>query len=97
MTGLPEEFFVCKCVDTFSIEDNTLYFGRCRHKHGYNLCKVDDMSGNMMDILNTEREVLRRAVELASIDAVRGAEEVGKDLANDYIKKARILLEMKNK
>ena len=44
------------CTDNFSIEPHgdgqVLYYGRCNCKHGYNLCRVDDVSYNALEILN---------------------------------------------
>jgi len=50
---------ICDCEDKYTIEDDTLYYGRCNHKHGYNLCKVSDKSFNMLDILNNEGDYKR--------------------------------------
>lgn len=40
----------CDCKDEYSIEPHgdayALYFGRCNHKHGYNLAKISDCSHN---------------------------------------------------
>ena len=46
------DIFNCKCIDRYTVEDNILYYGRCDHKHGFNLCTVSDVSYNMLDILN---------------------------------------------
>jgi hypothetical protein len=36
----------CNCKDEYSIEshgkDYVLYFGRCDHRHGFNLCTLSD-------------------------------------------------------
>ena len=43
-------FTICDCENKYSIElhgyDFALYFGRCGHKHGYNLAKISDCSHN---------------------------------------------------
>ena len=41
---------ICDCKSVYSIEPHgdahTLYFGRCNHRHGYNLAKISDLSHN---------------------------------------------------
>jgi hypothetical protein len=39
-------------VDKFTIEDDTLYFGRDDQRHGYNLGQLTDRSFNALGILN---------------------------------------------
>lgn len=45
-------FEECRCKPEYSIEDSTLYFGRCNHWHGYNLGQLTDIAYNTLDILN---------------------------------------------
>ena len=51
------DFDICDCKDEFTIEPHgdgeVLYFGRCNHKHGFNLCHVTEKSHNVLEILNT--------------------------------------------
>ncbi|MFT5760522.1 MAG: hypothetical protein ACI9LM_005309 [Alteromonadaceae bacterium] len=41
---------ICDCISKYSIEPHgyahALYFGRCNHKHGYNLAKISECSDN---------------------------------------------------
>ena len=41
---------VCKCESSYSIETHgnayALYFGRCKHLHGYNLAKISEPAHN---------------------------------------------------
>jgi len=43
-------FVECSCVSRYSIEpqdgDYALYYGRCRHRHGYNLVTMVDPAFN---------------------------------------------------
>jgi hypothetical protein len=47
----------CKCDDRFIIESHgdghALYFGRCNHRHGFNLGQISDTWPNTLEILNT--------------------------------------------
>ena len=44
----------CGCPYVYTIESDTLFYGRCNHRHGYNLCRVSEVSYNMLEILNNE-------------------------------------------
>jgi len=41
------DFLDCKCKDEYSIEPHgngyALYFGRCPHRHGYNLLHITEV------------------------------------------------------
>lgn len=41
---------ICDCKSKYSIEPHgdahALYFGRCGHRHGYNLARISDLSYN---------------------------------------------------
>ena len=45
-----EDLYVCDCEDKYSIEPHgdahVLYYGRCDHKHGYNLFTISDVAYN---------------------------------------------------
>lgn len=47
-----DPFAECKCKHKYTIIDDTLYFGRCIHFHGYNLGQLTDRSYNCLEILN---------------------------------------------
>ena len=53
----------CTCEHKYSIEDHgdayALYFGRCGHRHGYNLAKVSEVSFNC-DLENIARLLNRK-------------------------------------
>ena len=40
----------CNCKQEYSIEEHgenmALYFGRCNHRHGMNLCTISDIASN---------------------------------------------------
>ncbi len=65
---------ICECEDKFTIEEHgggeVLYFGRCDHKHGFNLCHVTEKSYNILDILNTRTNdaKLSEALEICADD-----------------------------
>jgi predicted RNase H-like nuclease (RuvC/YqgF family) len=75
---LTEKFFApCHHQQIFTIEPHgdgqTLYFGRCNHYHGYNLCAVDEVSYNALEILN---KPLEQKAELEAENAKLKAIEV---------------------
>lgn len=41
---------ICDCENKYSIEQHgdahALYFGRCNHRHGYNLARISEISFN---------------------------------------------------
>jgi hypothetical protein len=43
-------FEICDCQQTYSIEPHgpahVIYFGRCQHRHGYNLATLTELSAN---------------------------------------------------
>ena len=53
-------------AERFTIEDDTLYFGRDNRHHGFNLGKLTDIAYNTLQILNTpvdKAEALEQEVE----------------------------------
>ncbi len=56
---------ICDCESTYSIEKHgdyyALYFGRCGHRHGYNLAKISDISYNC-EIEEIERLLKRKDI-----------------------------------
>ena len=47
-------------VERFTIEGDTLYFGRSNERHGYNLGQLTDRSFNALDILNQHADEIER-------------------------------------
>ena len=43
---------ICECKPKYTLEQHgnakVLYFDRCSHKHGYNLCTISDESDNFV-------------------------------------------------
>jgi hypothetical protein len=41
---------LCSCIDKYSIAEHgngyALYYGRCNHRHGYNLCFLSEFDNN---------------------------------------------------
>jgi hypothetical protein len=58
MSDIIKDMLNCNCKDKYSIEKHgdayALYFGRCDHKHGYNLAKISDLALNC-DLKEIER------------------------------------------
>jgi len=54
---------ICDCESNYSIEPHgenyVLYFGRCNHRHGYNLAALSELSDNCE--LNEIERLLNRA------------------------------------
>jgi hypothetical protein len=50
MSDMIKDILTCNCKEGYTIEkhgdDYALYFGRCNHKHGYNLAKISDIAHN---------------------------------------------------
>jgi len=66
-------FPVCNCKNEYTIEPHAdgkvLYYGRCNHRHGFNLCRVDDIAFNALDILNTRADdMISRKEVIEAID-----------------------------
>jgi hypothetical protein len=66
MRNADEIMLLCDCKDRFTIEPHgeglTLYYGRCDHKHGYNLGEIREPSYNALSVLNgpiEERDLIR--------------------------------------
>lgn len=63
------EMFTCKCRDRYSIEEHghdngyALYFGRCDHKHGYNLCHLSDFDYKGKETREKIVEALNKTLE----------------------------------
>ena len=57
---------ICDCESTYSIEPHganyALYFGRCNHRHGYNLATLSELSHNF-ELEEIERLLNRADVE----------------------------------
>lgn len=63
-----EELLTCRCKKQYSIEphgsknEHALYFGRCKHKHGFNVLKISecgrqDILDGIVEALNTASSV----------------------------------------
>ena len=54
MDSLPT---ICECKDRYSIEQHgngyALYFGRCQHRHGYNLAHITETSPDVIKRIET--------------------------------------------
>jgi hypothetical protein len=54
------DLFECRCVEKYSIEPHgkghALYYGRCNHKHGYNMMYITEC--NRKDVLQLIEDLL---------------------------------------
>jgi len=62
---------ICDCKSKYSIEPHgdahALYFGRCGHRHGYNLARMSDFSFNF-EPKELERLLNRKETDNALIN-----------------------------
>lgn len=68
LTDMVESISICQCSDKYSIEKHgnghALYFGRCDHKHGYNVlhitsCHRQDIFDAIVKGLNNQKAIVK--------------------------------------
>jgi galactokinase len=71
MSADKREALECHCIDRYSIEPHgnafALYYGRCGHRHGYNLCKLSDFDIHAEQTMTDIVKALDRILETTRV------------------------------
>lgn len=84
VSGL-NDLLYCQCIDQYSIgkhgDGYAVYFGRCMHRHGYNLCQITDITRE--DIIKSFAAKLNLP-EISFKSDASGLEYKNQNAAGDY-------------